>query len=98
MRAVRAIMASLVAAACSAPAQQPAAPATPAPAADTCGAGAHAALLGRDATALERVLIMRQVRIVRPGDENEAPGAGNRPARINFVVGAQGRIVRIVCG
>jgi len=61
----------------------------------TCSAGAHAALVGRDATALERVLILGPVRVIRPG---MAVTRDLRPGRINFDVGDAGRIARIWCG
>lgn len=39
----------------------------PLPENDTCNAAPRAALIGQDATALERVLIMGKVRVLRPG-------------------------------
>ncbi|SLN33861.1 I78 family peptidase inhibitor [Roseisalinus antarcticus] len=70
-------------------------PSVPVGADDTCGAAPHAALVGRDATALERVLIMRQVRVIRPGD---AVTMDLRPERINFDIAETGIIARIRCG
>lgn len=56
-------------------------PPVPAPAQDTCGAAPYAMLVGQPATALERVLIMRQVRLIRP----DTPVTEDfRPQRINF--------------
>lgn len=48
--------------------------------ADTCGAAAQATLIGQPATALERVLLLRPVRLVRPG-ENAEPAM---PERLTF--------------
>ncbi len=50
------------------------------PGADTCGAGALAGLVGQPATALERRLIMRPVRLVRGGQAADPV----RPDRITF--------------
>lgn len=50
----------------------------PAPAADTCSARAYAALVGQPATALERQLIMRPVRLVR------GSAGAMRPDRLTF--------------
>ena len=70
-------------------------PAVPPPEEDSCGAGEYAALVGQDATALERVLIMREVRVIRPG---QPVTADFRPQRINFVIGSDEKIERISCG
>lgn len=70
-------------------------PVVPAAAEDTCGATPHAGLIGQPATALERVLIMRQVRVLRPGDPVTEEYSA---ARINFVIDGAERIVRIWCG
>jgi len=70
-------------------------PDVPSSDADTCGARAHAALVGRDATALERVLILGPVRVIRPG---MAVAMDHRPDRINFTIYEAGRIARIHCG
>ena len=64
-------------------------------AADTCRGAQYAALLDRDQTALERVLIMRQIRIIRPGD---VVTMDYRAERINFAIDEQGKISRIYCG
>lgn len=71
----------------------------PDPAQDTCGAAPHAALVGQPATALERVLIMRQVRLIRPG----TPVTEDvRPERINFHIAtppdAPEILTAITCG
>jgi len=73
----------------------PAGPPVPPPANDTCGAGAHGALIGQDVTALERVLILGQVRIIRPG---QPVTMDYRAERINFNIGADETIVQITCG
>lgn len=74
---------------------QPGPPTLPDPAEDSCGGAPHAALVGQDATALERVLIIGPVRVIRPG---MAVTMDYRPDRINFEIGQDGRIVRIYCG
>lgn len=58
------------------------APQQPVPegAADTCGAAPFAHLVGQPATALERQLILRPVRLVREGDH----GAEPMPTRLTF--------------
>ena len=70
-------------------------PAFPDEQTDTCGAAPHAGLVGQDATALERVLILRQVRVIRPG---QPVTRDLRPDRINFEIDAANRIARIFCG
>ena len=79
------------------PVPEPAPLPTPVPPAaqDTCTAAPYAALVGQDATALERELIMRPVRVIRPG---MAVTMDYRPNRLNFEVGPGGRITRIYCG
>ncbi len=74
----------------------PSAPPLPAtPQDDTCGATAYAGLIGQDATALERVLIMRPVRVIRPG---MAVTMDFSPSRINFEISQEEKISRIYCG
>ena len=73
----------------------PAVPSVPPPEADTCKAAQFAGLIGQDATALERVLIMRQIRVIRPGD---AITMDLRPTRINFDISEAEAIARIWCG
>lgn len=72
-------------------------PAQPAPvgAADTCGSAPYGYLVGEKATALERVLILRQVRVIWPEDEVIE---NSRPERINFYISANGIIQSITCG
>jgi hypothetical protein len=62
---------------------------------DTCGAVRYHTLLTRDATALEKVLIMGQVRILRP---SAIVTQDYRPDRMNFHIDASNRISRISCG
>lgn len=60
-----------------------------------CGAARGAGLIGRDATALERVYILDEVRIIRPG----TPVTKDlRPSRLNFAIDANGVIARVFCG
>lgn len=61
---------------------------------DTCNASQYAALIGEDATALERVLLLGQVRVIR---QNQAVTMDFRPERINFNVGSDNRIRSISC-
>ena len=70
-------------------------PAFPVGEADTCGGNRYASLIGQDATALERVLILGQVRVIRPG---MAVTMDFRPERLNFEIDGAGRIARISCG
>jgi len=70
-------------------------PTIPPPQSDTCQATPYARLIGQDATALERELILRQVRLIRPGD---AVTQDFRPVRLNFEIGPDNRILRIFCG
>jgi hypothetical protein len=73
-------------------------PVPPAPAPvlrDTCTATPYRGLVGQDATALEKVLILRQVRIIRPGT---MVTQDMRPERINFQIGPDNRITDITCG
>jgi len=73
----------------------PALPAVPAGADDTCAAAPYAGLIGQDATALERVSIMREIRIIRPG---MAVTRDFRAVRINFDIDVANQISRIYCG
>lgn len=62
---------------------------------DECGAASYEGLAGRPDTDLERILILGQVRIIRPG----RPYTDDlRPQRLNFQIGADGRIERVFCG
>ncbi len=62
---------------------------------DTCNANAYAALIGQDATTLEKELILGMVRVIRPGD---LVTQDFRPTRINFGINADNRIIEISCG
>ena len=84
----------LAVAACTAPRVDDG-PAVPPPQADTCGAAPHADLIGADARALERELILRQVRVIRPG---QAVTMDYREERLNFWIAPDGTIRRISCG
>ena len=97
MRVTALVFALGLLAACSTTAPAPLAPADPVPigVADTCGAAPYGYLIGQNATALERVLILRQVRVTRP---NTAIAQDLRPVRINFNIGADERIRAITCG
>ena len=70
-------------------------PTVPASVSDTCQATPYLGLIGQRDTALERVLILRPVRVLRPG---MARNDDLNPARINFVIGTDGRIADIRCG
>ena len=72
----------------------PVRPTLPVADADTCGARDYAALIGQDATALERVLIMRPVRVIRP---STAITMDFRQDRLNFQIDAANKIVSIGC-
>jgi len=61
---------------------------------DTCNAAPYANLIGQDATALERVLLLGQVRIIRTG---QPVTKDFRPERINFSIGPENRIISITC-
>lgn len=97
MRVGFAIMAFAALAACSMrpPVTAPLPDPVPLGAADTCGAAPYAALVGQDVTALEKVLILRQVRVIRPGD---AVTEDFRPVRINFNITSGETIGSITCG
>lgn len=73
----------------------PAPPPLPAAAQDTCNANSYAELVGQDASALERVLILGRVRIIRPGQPVTMDYWANR---INFMIDADERIAKISCG
>jgi hypothetical protein len=70
-------------------------PVVPVEAEDTCGATPFARLIGQDATALERELILRQVRVIRP---DMAVTMDYSEGRINFEVDDANLITRIFCG
>ncbi|MFN3662143.1 I78 family peptidase inhibitor [Yoonia sp.] len=80
----------LLLAACAVPDAEPA-PTMP----DTCGVARHINLIGQPATALERVLIMDMVRVIRPDD---MVTMDFREERINFYISADEKISDIRCG
>lgn len=95
MRVILTIIPLFALAACDAPLSQPAErQALPPVAEDGCRANQNADLIGQDATALERVLLMGQVRVIRPG---QAVTADFRPNRINFIIDQANTIVSIAC-
>ena len=71
------------------------APLVPEPSDDSCRAGIHAGLIGQPVTALEKVLILDRVRIIRP---NSAVTMDFVPERINFDLDDADVIRRIWCG
>jgi len=87
----------LALAACAPGPAPPASPVLPPPdpAEDTCQSRPFQSLLGQPATALERELILRPVRVIRP---DMVVTADFRPDRLNFEVGESGDITRIYCG
>ena len=62
---------------------------------NTCNGERYGTLVGQDATVLERVLIMGQVRVIRPGS---VVTQDYRPERLNFEIGTNNQISRITCG
>lgn len=72
-----------------------AAPVVPQPPQDTCNAADFALLVGQDATALETVLLLGKVRVIRPG---QAVTMDFRQERINFMIDEANRIEAIRCG
>lgn len=74
---------------------EPARPTLPSPEQDTCNVRQHAALIGQDVTALEKVLILGQVRVIRP---ETAVTLDYRAERVNFYITAGDQIARITCG
>jgi len=62
---------------------------------DTCGAVRYHTLLDQDATALERVLILGQVRVLRP---DSIVTQDYQPERMNFHINTANKVARISCG
>ena len=62
---------------------------------DTCNATPYAVLIGQDATALERVLILREVRVIRPGS---IVTQDYKPQRLNFRIADNNQVVELTCG
>ena len=90
---VRVLPLCLFLCACAVATGVPPAPPIPPEGADPCAGRQYAGLVGQPDTALERVLILRQVRVLRPG---MARGA-LRPERLSFEIGPDSRIARISC-
>ena len=63
--------------------------------ANSCGARRHGSLLGKDATVLEKVLILGPVQVLRPGS---IAAQDFQPDRINFIIGRDNTITDITCG
>ena len=70
-------------------------PTLPVSAEDTCGGAELQGLVGQPVTALERVLILREIRLIRPGD---AVTMDFRPDRLNVYIDESERIGEIRCG
>lgn len=62
---------------------------------DTCNAADYAHLIGQPATALERVLLLGKVRVIRPG---QPVTLDFWPDRINFTINEGETIIAISCG
>ncbi|SHF41558.1 Peptidase inhibitor I78 family protein [Loktanella atrilutea] len=62
---------------------------------NSCGAGRQISLLGKDATVLEKVMILGPVQVLRPGS---IAAQDFQPDRINFIIGPDNRITQITCG
>ena len=101
MRLIRALP-LLALTACAAPAAL--VPPAPQPAVDnpvptgvdnSCGGRRHGSLVGKDATVLEKVLIMGPVQVIRPG---MVTAQDYQPDRINFIIGTDNLIRQITCG
>ncbi|KJZ18700.1 I78 family peptidase inhibitor [Loktanella sp. S4079] len=73
----------------------PAAPTLPTVTEDSCNANTYSDLIGQDATALEKVLILGMVRVIRPDD---MVTMDFRPERINFRIDDSEKISAIRCG
>jgi hypothetical protein len=67
----------------------------PAPLEDACGASGLNDFIGQGEDALAATTFPGPVRVIRPG---QAITMDYSPARLNFDLDAQGRIVRIWCG
>jgi len=67
----------------------------PLPDDDTCNAANYATLVGQQASALERVLLLGKVRVIRP---NQAVTMDFRQDRINFIISEDETIAAITCG
>ena len=70
-------------------------PTLPPPGTDTCNANEYSALIGQDATALERVMLLGMVRVIKP---DSIVTKDYRLERINFYVDETNAISAIKCG
>ena len=66
----------------------------PAPAADTCGAALFQGLVGQPGTSLRSLELPKGTRVIGPRD---AVTMDYRQERLNFEIGADGRIAKISC-
>lgn len=96
-RGMKRIFALLLLTGCAATQPLPESPISPISAAtgDACQSGRYEYLTNNPATDLERVLILGQVRVIRPG---QPVTRDLRPERLNFEVDRQGTIARVFCG
>lgn len=96
MKPIYAAMAPLLLFACTdMPPAPPSPPDLPPIEDDSCNAARFETMIGQDATALERVLLMGPVRVIRPGT---AVTMDYVPERINFQIDDAERISAITCG
>jgi hypothetical protein len=87
-------IAALSLAACAVPSQSPDPLPDPAEA-DECGASGLQQFVGRDSSVLAATTFLAPVHIIRPG---EAVTMDFNPARLNFELDSDERIVRVYCG
>ena len=62
---------------------------------NSCGARRHGSLLSKDATVLERTVVLGPVQVLRPGS---IAAQDFQADRVNFVIGRDGTIADITCG
>lgn len=62
---------------------------------DTCNAARYTDLIGQDATALEKIMLLGKVRVIRPG---QAVTMDFLQDRVNFVIDEGNDIASIRCG
>jgi len=97
MKRILSVIPVLILVACERPtiSNPPIVPPVPPAPQDTCRASQNDSLIGQDATSLERVLLVGQVRVIRPG---QAVTADFRPERINFDIDVNNKISSVRCG
>lgn len=71
------------------------APAVPSTEDNTCGARNYAHFIGQKITTLEKTVILRPVRVIRP---DTAATLDYKPERLNIIVSEAERIERLKCG